>query len=163
MAEDYFDRICAYPDTTIRIETTPVNRIWGKRIIWAIPRKRWRIREFYKAFLEVTDALEAGHVYSLAEIKQTKYWEYIKGYHRSWREEPLHPRAYLRMRRKFWSGVRLFHNIKENGMRDSLDIIEENNITMLYRGYRRLVILKTLGIKLAEIRYATVNHSPSSE
>jgi hypothetical protein len=57
--------------------------------------------------------------------------------------------------------MNLFFDIQKNGVKNPLDIIIEGNTRTLYRGARRLVILKTLNQKFVKVRNAIVNHSAS--
>ncbi len=158
--QDYYDRVCAYPNTKVRTaNTVSINDLWKSRLDLAIPHKKWRLARFYEAFSEITEALARGHVFTREEITNTRYWDYIRGYRGRWMQEPMTSKANREVRHKFWSGVHLFQDIKENGMRDPLAMITERGKTFLYRGYRRLVILKSLKTKVAKVNYAIVHNS----
>jgi hypothetical protein len=159
MAKDYFDRVCEYPTTEIEEEECLVEDLWNSRFELTINHKRRRLYWFYEVFREVMEKLNQGHVYAAAEMRETGYWKYIAGYHPTWRQEPRTRKVNLQMRYKFRGSIDLFHDIKERGMIDPLDVIVENGEKRLYRGYRRLVILKTLGTEKARVRYAIVHNS----
>lgn len=156
---DYFDRICAKKDTTIQTHFVMVNALWKNRFDMAIPHKKERIKIFYPAFEEIIKKTRKGHVYTKEEMRETAYWNYIKKYHRRWQEDPISSRADMEMRYMFRSGVTLYHSIKEHGMVSPLCVIAENNVMYLYRGLRRLVILKVLGIKKALTTYACLGNN----
>jgi hypothetical protein len=161
---DYFDRVLAMPDTLVKEEWRVVGNLWKNRRNLAIPYKRKRLIKFFDAFYKITKKLHEGHKFSVSEAYKTDYWEYIKGYHKEWQQQkPLSRSADRQMRSKFWSGVILFYDIKYRGMKKPLDVIVEDGRQTLYRGYRRLVILQTLGIKQARVRYAIVGGSGSSK
>ena len=118
--------------------------------------KKERFKIFHDAFMEVVQNIKNDFHYTREDIVKSKYWEYLKGYHSAWRVEPLSSRSKRQMLRRFRNGLELFFDIKKHGMRDPLDIIVKNKITTLYRGNRRLVILKALGTGKAKCRYIFV-------
>jgi len=109
-----------------------------------------RTIRFIKAYSEVINKVNEGHVFSGDEV-DTDYWDYLKSYHASWREEPISDEAYSQLKKKFFDGINLFHDIKENGMRNPLEIRKKNGKRHLSKGNRRLVILKILGIPQARV------------
>ena len=153
---NYLERVCSYPDTKVEVKDVSVEELWQKRIDFAAPHKKDRAKEFYEIFLEMMENLNKGHKYTRRTMHRTKYWEYIRAYHKSWQEVPLQERAKRQMYRKFMDAVNLFHDIKKNGMLKPLDIIIENSKSSLYRGSRRLVVLKVLGTERAKVRYVVV-------
>ena len=160
MAKDYYDRIIELPTTTVLFGEESVNDLWENRIYLAVAHKKERAMVSFLALYEIVDNLNRGNTYSEEEIAETEHWEYIKGYHKSWQEVPLSSRARNQMSRKFWDSVNLFYDIKRHGMRDPLDILVTKGKCDLYRGSRRLVILKVLGTEKARIRYAIERTSP---
>jgi hypothetical protein len=163
MMTDYFDRVCKLPNTVILFDEELVNNLWNNRLFLAAVHKQKRAKVFFVAFKEVMERLHSGYVYDDSEINQTDYWGYIREYHRSWQKEPLPRGARRQMSRKFFDGVNLFYDIKKNGMRNPLDILVESGKCDLYRGNRRLVILKVLGIEKAKVRYAIKQNTPIEE
>jgi hypothetical protein len=157
MAEDYFNRVCANPKTKIRTaNNVSVDDLWRTRDSITIPHKKARLVQFYAAFYDYISKVHEGHEYTLEEMRNSSYAEYLKGYHKTWREEPLTSLADRQLRRRYRDAISLYHSIKEEGMRDPLGMIIEDGKTYLYRGYRRLVILKILGTKTAKVKYAIV-------
>jgi len=154
MKPDYFDRLCTMPGTVVFIRDEAVDNIWANRHNLYIPHKANGMKKTNAAFYELVKSLADGKQYAAHELPQTAYWESIKRYHKSWQKEPLSERAARKMRRRCWDGIKLFWDIKKRGMINPLDIIVENNRMMLYRGNRRLQILKALGTETAKVRYA---------
>ncbi len=162
MARDYFDRLCEDPSTIIEEEVVLVEDLWKIRHQLADYRKRHRLLWFYDAFRSLIEQLNAGHVFTAEDMKEASYWEYIEGYHKSWSRVPKTESVERQMIRKFKDSIDLFHDIKKRGMIDPLDVIVEGKRKTLYRGNRRLVILKALGTEKARVRYAIEHNSFSS-
>jgi len=118
------------------------------------PKRPERHARFYRDFEEVVRRLHAGETFTDESAAATSYWDYLKGYHPSWRESPLTDRARLQLRAKFFSGVNLYHSIKAEGVRDPLEIHDNAGILCLYKGMRRLTIAYILRIPL--IKYDLV-------
>jgi len=148
---DYFDRCCAKESSEICEYDESVDVVWKNRILLAAPHKKDLSKIFYESFLEVINWIHDGYEPSLDEIRGSQYWKYISGYHPNWKEKPLSRKADLQMRFMFRNGIGLYHDIKKRGMIDPLCMIVEPYNTCLYRGNRRLVILKVLGTKIARI------------
>lgn len=121
-----------------------IESIWNDIEKWYDPRKRERQKLFYEVFTELINDIHNGKE---VEPKKTRYWEYLKGYHESWQQEPLTRRAYKQLKAKFMSGVKLYHDIKENGIKNPLGLGKIRGKTFLHIGNRRLVIAHILGIK----------------
>jgi hypothetical protein len=147
----------------MRTEELNVDDIWDIRLDIAIPHKKPKVEVLYHTFRRVIEATAMGCDWTHEEMVGTAYWDYIRSYHGEWLKEPLNRKARMGMRWLFRNGVHLFHDIRMNGMTNPLNFVEEWGKTMLYRGHRRLVILKVLGTERAMVEYATVYHNPSLE
>lgn len=117
----------------------------------AVAYKKKRLAIFFDSFMEVISNVHEGHLYSVGMAKSSAYWEYLKGYHTSWQTDPLGRKAERQMRLKFWNGIELYYDIKKNGMLNPLEMRKRKGRIHLWAGYRRLVILKVLGIKTAKV------------
>ena len=126
-----------------------VDAIFNNIEKWYDPRKKERQKLFYEVFTEVIRDLHNG---KKIEPEKTRYWDYLKGYHESWRQESLTRRAYKQLMAKFMSGINLYHNIKKNGIKDPLNTAVINGKKFLHTGNRRLVIAHILGIKEVEVK-----------
>lgn len=157
MTKDYFDRVCEYPRTKTRIaKYVSVDELWKLRVRFTIAHKKAYLVEFYESFYDFISRVHEG---TMKDPRSHPYAEYVKGYHWQWAAgDKKYKASFLR---KLESAIELYHSIKEEGMRDPLGMIVEDGRTFLYRGYRRLVILKVLGVKRAKVKYAIV-HSHSS-
>jgi hypothetical protein len=156
MTKDYLDRVCEYPTTKTRIaRNVSVDELWQMRIRLVISHKKAYLVEFYESFYDFISQVHEG---TMTDKWHHPYAEYLRGYHKQWSEGL--PRAF---QRKLNSAIELYHSIKEEGMRDPLGMIVEDGRTFLYRGYRRLVILKVLGVKRAKVKYAIVRSHSSAQ
>jgi len=86
-------------------------------------------------------------------IEDTDYYKYLKAH--------LHPHDLMngftekgkkRLRYKCRDAIRLIKDIKENGMKNPLDMWLEKENRILRKGCRRMVILKELGVYKADVR-----------
>lgn len=156
-----FDRVLELPNTIVIMTTELVDNLWEARLNFVSPRNRRRASAFFDGLLEVTQKLEYAHRFSYEEMTGTQYWSSIRRFHKSWMEEPLTSRAKSQLIRKFNHTVALFRDIRRHGMRDPLDMVVTGNDRLLYRGNRRLVILKTLQVRYANVRNAIIYNSGS--
>lgn len=130
-----------------------VAELWSQRYDLMQPNKRRRLRRFYDAFPPVIEAVHAGKTFSADDMRSDPYFEYLRCYHKSWQEQPLSTKADFQMRARFMDAIKLYHDIRDNGMRDPLEFICPSYMEHCHiiRGYRRLVILHTLGVKTADV------------
>lgn len=126
-----------------------VEELWSNIEKYYDPRKTERQKLFYDTFSEVIRNVHNGFEYTDKEAEKTRYWDYLKGYHESW-QDPT-PRAYKQLRAKFFSGINLYHDIKENGLKDPVNMRVVMGKKFLHTGNRRLVIAHILGIKTLEV------------
>jgi glycosyltransferase involved in cell wall biosynthesis len=131
-----------------------VSELWDMRIGLCEPLKRERLKIFYDSFTEVIENLKAGKTYTTEDMEKSRYYQYLVTHlSRSYVGKP--PEWGKRhVLRKFKSAIRLFHDIQQNGMKTPLQCYAKDGNLILWRGYRRLVIAKVLGIE----RLAIVVH-----
>jgi hypothetical protein len=143
--QGYFNKICTDVGTIIIIRENYVNDLWERRLDLAVTRKKERAAIFWNVFLEILTRLRDGVGYSREEMEVTGFWEYNKGLRKHADHEYLES--------KFTDAVKLFYDIRKNGMIDPIDIIiNQYGNGILFRGSRRLAILKTLRTKKAKVR-----------
>lgn len=129
-----------------------VEELWEQRYDLMQPNKRKRLRRFYDAFPPVIAAVHANRSFDADAMRADPYFEYLRCYHKSWQEEPLSQAADAQMRNRFLDAINLYNDIKQNGMRDPLELIcPQMEHCHIIRGYRRLVILHVLDVKTAEV------------
>jgi hypothetical protein len=154
MRQDYFDRVCARPETEIATKMMSVNNLWEKRFEMLTPHKADRLRELYNSLFDLlSEYAETGK--RPERLFLTDYWDYVRGYQPRWLDTAgYNARRYLNQ--KMDAAFRLFDSLKEEGMAEPLCMITEGDHTFLYRGYHRLVVLRVLGVSKAKVKQATV-------
>jgi glycosyltransferase involved in cell wall biosynthesis len=133
-----------------------VDNLWEKRIAIAEPGKRWRIALMYESFMEVVEKLRGGHVFTDDEIRRSRYYHYLLTHTVRFKVIPQTINKFKArwdgyVIRKFKSGIRLFESIRNDGLKAPLEFYREDGAMLLWKGYRRLVILKALGVKEAGV------------
>jgi hypothetical protein len=127
----------------IRTRSENVSDLWERRHSLCLSSKKRNAVEGFASLYSLFEELNDGKEYSQDEMMGTKYWDYIKCY--STEQNVM-----------FNDSVNLFHDIKKNGMRDPLDIIVHGKDELLYKGSRRLAILKVIGTKQAMVNRIVV-------
>lgn len=128
-----------------------LDKIWEHRTGYSEPLKRWRLKIFFDSFLEVIEQVKTGKKFTEKEKLESRYFNYLvthlakevlpqdkKEYVKKWKRHLL---------KKFDSGINLFKSIEKNGLYAPLEFYRKDDRVYLWKGYRRLVILKALGYK----------------
>lgn len=109
-----------------------------KKRLWSEAKA---IEHFFSSFYVFAGKVLGGEMF---KIEDTDYYKYLRAH--------IHPNhiykkwAHQRAMEIAEDSVRLIEDIRSNGVRDDFDIcLSKNGQMILYRGYRRLVILKILG------------------
>jgi len=157
--KDYFNKICSVDSTVVVTTDAAVQNLWDNRYIYYNPTKIKYAEKFYDSF---EDLIEKVHKGGNIDIPNTWYWNYIKIYHRAWKEKILTQQSIKGMTEKVENGINLYYDIKKNGMLNPLGVIIEDGNFIIYRGCRRLVILHVLGVERLKVQYAIINNSTSS-
>jgi hypothetical protein len=163
MKKDKFDELLK--DKTVRIIMTveSVESLWATRSSLTPRQKRRRFPELFESLHEVATKLHTGYVYDRNEMMHSKYFGYLRGYHRSWLLDPLSPIQERQITNKFNDVVALLHSVKDIGVQSPLDMVIHNGQRKIFRGVRRLVIMKVLDLQLARVRNAIVNSYSSTQ
>jgi hypothetical protein len=77
---------------------------------------------------------------------EKQYYKYLIS-HRMKTPRPVNDKDIAHVKRKMRGARKLFNDIKANGMYTPLEFYAKNGNVILFRGYRRLCILKKLGVK----------------
>jgi len=120
----------------------------------ANPRKVNRLRLFYELFGNLVNEWMNGKHYSDEEIVLSPYFKYLRAYHSVWMKEPMSDRVKREIIRRWRDGEQLFYDIKQNGMKNPIEMLLDGKDTYIRRGNRRLTILKVLGTEFADVCYA---------
>lgn len=128
-----------------------VDELWDKRLAISEPLKRWRLKLFFDYLFELYGELKEGKKYTKQEMRQTKYYYYL-GTHLQKQFLPEKMSSLMRkwqghLDRKFKDSVNLFYSMRKNGLFRPLEFYNDNGHMYLWKGYRRLVALKSLGYK----------------
>ena len=158
--QNYWERICELPTTTILFAEEPVDILWKNRFKLVPDHKRTKSIIAFRSLRAVLERLDEGFIYNENEMDITEYWSYIRTYRKHWQEDPLSRRSRAQINHKFMDTVNLFYDIKKRGMINPLDIIVSGGRCVLYAGARRLTILSVLGTEKAKIRYAIERTTP---
>jgi len=130
-----------------------VDELWEKRIEICEPLKRWRLAIFYKSFDKVVSNVIQGKKYTDDDIRKSRYFQYLVT-HLSKNVLPQTQDVFIKkwdkyIIKKFRSGISLLKSIQKKGTLSPLEFYHQDGKLILWRGYRRLVIMKRLGIKRA--------------
>ncbi|RLJ04011.1 MAG: hypothetical protein DRP08_02595 [Candidatus Aenigmatarchaeota archaeon] len=116
-----------------------VDELWEKRLGISEPLKRYRLEIFFDAFMRFLKGDEE------------RYYNYLMS-HRMKRPREITDRDIQHVRRKMKNARKLYADIKENGLMAPLEFYRKRGNIILFRGYRRLAILKELGYKKVSAR-----------
>lgn len=105
------------------------------------PRKR-RLLSCFPQFIEKISVIPRD--YTDEELKEDPYYEYLVTSHRFYREGGISSRLEKHCLNIMRDGIKLYWDIKVNGLKAPLDLTREKGRLILHRGYRRFVILKKL-------------------
>jgi len=128
-----------------------VEHLWKSRAKIRQRNKRRHVEKLHNTFLEVVENLARGEEYDPDRMRSSSFFQYIRRYYQHWQEEPLSERADREVRERMQDGIDLFHDIKQSGMRDPLEMFMQRGRRYLVLGNRRLVILHVLGTPEAEV------------
>jgi len=128
------------------INVTP-DMLWDQRAFISEPAKRYRLDIFWLAFDELVKELLDGKTFTPAQMCETRYWHYLKTHlPAAWRQ-PLSEKGKAHLIKKFTGAIKLFESVKKNGLRSPLELYQQDKKLILYKGYRRLVIVRNLAFK----------------
>ena len=135
----------------MRVSVEKVGELWERRMELANPRKRRRLERFYGVFEEVVRGWGEGREWSDEEVVGSEYFEYLRGYHSWWKEDPIGERAKREVVERWRDGEELFWDIKRRGMLNPIEVLVEEGREFIRRGNRRLVVLWVLGVEECEV------------
>jgi len=129
-----------------------VQSLWNTREDWVLLKKRQSILSFMDAFTHLTWTLVHGKRYEPDEAELTLYFRCLRRTHKGGRRNPMTARVRRHCINHFYDSINLFYSIRDNGLKRPLDFyqMEDENI-YLGEGYRRFVIVRTLGYLLVPV------------
>jgi len=102
--------------------------------------------EFFRIFVQRT-------LYEKTfDVRQTAYFQYLIVHLNPVWLMPLTQRGINHAMRKAQDSIDLINDIKQNGMKDPLDMWYSKGKLKIIRGYRRLVILEVMGVREMKVR-----------
>jgi hypothetical protein len=128
-----------------------VEALWQFRMEIAQRRKRRRLARFYRIFLELIRDVAAGKTYTLEQMRGSPWWRHLRPMYRSWSDNPLSEKAVRQLQQRFQDSIDLFHDVREHGVRDPLEMFWADGGRYLILGYRRLVICHVLGVETVDV------------
>jgi hypothetical protein len=129
-----------------------VDHLWDHRLGLSEPLKRDRLAGFFDAYFDFVQQEHQGKAYTEEEIVGHPYFEYLVTHinqrdrkHKT-KDGTLTDAGRQRTLRKARGGLKLYRDIKAHGMATPLECYRKDGNLILWRGYRRLVVAKTLGL-----------------
>jgi len=129
----------------------PIDFLWENRLGIAEPLKRWRIEILYNSLWEYITELDKGKKFTPNDWEKTRYYNYLTTHLAKVllpQDFPKWQKKYkTRLHRKMKEVTDIFYSIKKEGLKQPLEFYRDNGKTYLWKGYRRFIILKVLGVK----------------
>jgi len=119
-----------------------MDKLWEKRLEIADLSKKKRLFVLYDAYKDLGERILASENY---EIDKTPYWEYLRSFFCKC-PNPTE-KELSRIEKQFKSGVSLFKDMRDNGLRVPLEFYAHHGRLYLFRGYRRFVAAHVLGFE----------------
>lgn len=121
--------------------------LWEKRLEISEPLKRHRLKIFFDSFFEIIKASHEGKKYTIDEIENTKYFHYLVTHLPKSDQSKLSEKSKERTIGKFKRAIKIFEDIKKNGLKTPLQCYAKDGKLILWKGYRRLVMAYVLGME----------------
>lgn len=118
-----------------------VDDLWTARMAISDPGKRHRLTIFWRAYEEFVHSVLAG-----APLLDGQYQAYLLGHIRRRVGSPPKANERRKVQRDLQGNIKLIEDIRKNGFRAPLEFYQEEGRMILWKGYRRLVIARALGI-----------------
>jgi len=123
-----------------------VEELYDNRLKYTVPKKTENIKLFMTIFPPFMQAVANGVEFTDRELEKLPYYNFLIA-----RLNPVDRLPVLKRKGKrhvlniMKNGINLFHDIKKNGLKTPLEFHIYNSRLCLFKGGRRLVILKILG------------------
>lgn len=120
-----------------------MDEIMGNLLAYADNRKKGRAERRMKVlppFVKDVADLPTEVGFTPQELKQYEWFDYLCELYPTWSKEHRERRVLEIMRET----VRIYYDIKENGLKVPLDMWREGKKLVLHRGWRRLIIMNEL-------------------
>lgn len=151
--------------TWFKGKTFKVAELWEKRAGISEPPKRYRIDILWDVFTEFLDLLASGKVeFTDAEIRDTRYYWYLVGHLRKHSGKAIKKpdnKGHWYARHKMQDAINLYLSIKKKGLEKPISMFHRDGCLFLWKGYRRLAIVRHLGHKEIPVRILKTKLRPS--
>jgi len=125
-----------------------IDELMNNRLSYIHSEKVVHQKNFLKVFPDFIKRVASGEKFTEEKFEQSPYFDYlVSRLARCDRKPVLTEKGKKRVLFLMRESVKLYHSIKENGLRSPLDMYIENDRLILHRGERRLEILNILGRK----------------
>jgi glycosyltransferase involved in cell wall biosynthesis len=136
-----------------------INDISENRLDFAI---QWKIdaqKRFLKAFPPFIQKVADGQEFTKEQLVEQPYFDYLVTALNPSDRNPLTGKGKRHVLKKMRDAINLYYDIKDFGLKAPLDMWREGDRYVLWRGGRRLEIMKILGKKTVPARiYKTKRH-----
>jgi hypothetical protein len=130
-----------------------MDDLYPDRLKYADPRKPQRMKEWVEVFPAFIKKVAAGAEWTNEQLEAEPYYRLQLGRLNPADREPLTEKGRKHTQAVLRETVRLFWDIKKNGLKAPLDFWRNKDGSLtLHRGARRLDMLKTLGYKKVPAR-----------
>lgn len=130
-----------------------VKHLCEHRLDYIHLEKAGRQKQFLEVFPPFVEKIKNGVQFNRELLQKEPYFEYlVRLLHPSMRKPELTDKGKRHVFHLMEDGIRLFHDIKDNGLKAPLDMYIEDGRLVLHRGERRLEILRQLGRKRVPAR-----------
>ena len=133
-----------------------VEDICNNRMDYCDPRKKESLAWFMKCFNpfleQVIKYYNEGKEFTDEELEQFEYYQYHLSKLHPADKDPYTEKGKRRCRFLMRDVVNLYKDIKENGLRNPLDMWRDGDRLVLHRGGRRLEIMRALGYRRVPCR-----------
>jgi len=126
------------------IRKISVAELYDKRMGISEPAKRYRLEIFFKAYGEFLATRDVSD--------KSRYYNYLISHRSKSVRYEVDKKDRVRTLKKMQRGLNLCDDIEKNGLLAPLEFYQKDGNIILFRGYRRLAILKHLGVEFAAAR-----------
>ena len=130
-----------------------IEDIYARRMDFVDSRKVKSLEWFMKCFPPFLQKIHEGKIFTDADLEKEDYYNYlVTKLNPVDRVPTLTEKGKRHVFHLMYDVMKIYQDIKANGLRNPLDIWREGNRFVLHRGGRRLEILHILGYKRVPIR-----------
>ena len=126
-----------------------IDDLYNNRLNYCHPKKIKNIKLFMDVFPPFIQAISEGKKYNNIDLKNEEYFKYLS---LKINKNRLSDKGKKHVLRKMRDAINLFNSIKNEGIKNYLEMHLYNNRLCLFKGGRRVVIAKILNIKTVLVK-----------